>query len=205
MPVLNLVEGLARNERASEAELIHRSFGLLKKGPDQRLTRHVKTKLLQPFTKDEFMKALEAPCDYLHVSSHGKRIGGEGVIYVRNRARITAEDIRRLNIQASVIFVNACQAWSRDLYEAFELATGRRPAYYVAPANDVNFDEAYLVALLFYRGLILGKQNPISALKSAINIPGVEGAYLCRKFGLSKAKPRMNRIKADQTLLLRAR
>lgn len=181
MPTLNLVEGLAKKERASEAELIHRSFKLLKKGPDQRRTRHVKTRFVQPETKNEFLDAMQAECEYLHVSSHGERVEGGARIYVRNKGYVTAQDIQKLDIKAKVVFINACQAWSDDLRNAFAEAENSRPAYFIAPKNDVSFDEAYLIALLFYRGLILDKLPPNKALKNAYNLPRITGSYFCER------------------------
>lgn len=80
MPKLLLVEGLPKYEKMSEAELIHETFCILKKGCSRRIARHATTIFRQPDTKREFLRLLEEDCRYLHVSAHGKVKRGKAMI-----------------------------------------------------------------------------------------------------------------------------
>jgi len=156
LPKLLLIEGLPQYERVNEEELIHMTLQILKKDCDKRIGRHVTTVYHEPKTKYEFLELLEEDCRYLHISAHGEKDKEDkGVIYVRSHGTVTAEDIISLDIRAEVIFANACEAYNKDLLNAFLVAGRPKKRVYIAPKNEVDFGEAYLIALLFWKRLIL--------------------------------------------------
>lgn len=179
MPKLLLVEGLPQYDRVNEAKLIHETFGIVKKGYDGRRARYVTTSFHQPATKKDFLELLEEDYDYIHISAHGEKIcGGKGVIYVRNRGVIKAKDLLGLDIKAKVIFVNSCKAYIRDLKYAFLAAGSPKDRVYIAPKNDVYFDEAYLIALLFWKRIMLDKKDSWQSLANyAYKLPGFRANF----------------------------
>lgn len=178
---LRLVEGIPKYAGPSEAELIHKTVPILTRAYDQRRARYIKTSFAQPWTRDDFLAYLEKDCDYLHISAHGAKIDGHGEFYVRPNATIRARDISDLEIKATVVFLNACRTWSEDLKDAFLQAMDNNDACYIAPSNDVPFDEAYLVALLFYKSLLLDRRTPWRSLVFANTLPRTSSRYWYRK------------------------
>lgn len=179
MPKLLLIEGLPQYDKVTEAKLIDETFSILKKGIDGRRARHIATSFEQPKTKDEFLSLLEDDYDYIHISAHGEKIErGKGVIYVKNRGIVKAEHIHELNIKAKVILVNACETYQKDLIEAFLASGNPKSRVYIAPKNTVNFDEAYLIALLFWKCLMLDQKTAWQSLAHyAYKLPGFKANF----------------------------
>lgn len=179
MPNLLFVEGLPQYENVNEAELLDQTFSVLKKGCDGRRARWLNTVFKQPATKDDFLSLLEGDYDYIHISAHGERTGkGKSVIYVRNRGIVTAKDIHKLKIKADVVFSNACETYEEDLIAAFLAAGTPKRRIFIAPKNCVNFDEAYIIALLFWKRLTLDKRTPWRSLSQyAYKLPGFRANF----------------------------
>lgn len=108
------------------------------------------------------------------------RQGGERSHHtlLNTRGKITAEDIEIRQVKSKVIFMNACQVSRRDLADAFFKAGKPQRRYYIAPRVDVTFNEAFLVALLFYKKAFLEKRPRLfSALKYVYNLKDVKTNY----------------------------
>jgi len=71
-----------------------------------------------------------------------------GIIAV---CKVTAEDIKNLQIKAKVVFLNACQVSRDDMAEAFFKTRKQNRRYYIAPRKDVPFDEAFMLLCSFIR------------------------------------------------------
>ncbi len=180
MPKLLLIEGLPEYDKVTEAKLIDETFSILKKGIDGRRARHVLTFFERPQTKEKFLSLLEDDYDYIHISAHGERLErGKGVIYVRNRGIVRAENIHELNIKAKVVFANACETYQKDLIDAFLASGNPKSRTYIAPKNTVYFDEAYLIALLFWKCLMLDQKTPWQSLAHlCLQAAGIQGELL---------------------------
>lgn len=164
MPTLLLVEALPKSEGVSEVAVLGDALEVLRRGSDQRRAKHVGIKTAFPRTKTEFLHAVQRSCDYLHISAHGQEDAQGSCIFVRGGGIVTESDLDGVTIQASTVFVNACDAMGDDLCQAFIRATARQPAHYIAPNGDATFDEALLVALLFYKALLFDGKRPAIAL-----------------------------------------
>jgi len=98
--------------------------------------------------------------------------------YITNGGKVTAEDIKNLNIKAKVIFLNACQVSRDDMANAFLNAGNPKRRYYIAPRKDVPFDETFIVALLFYKRALLDRRPKFfSALKYVYNLKDIKTNY----------------------------
>jgi len=157
MPKIILIEGLPKYERVNEAKSIADALEVMKKSCDGRKTRHLEILPHRAESKADFIKWLEKETNFLHISAHGDRENNETVLKITRGSTITSQEIKDLNIRAKVIFVNACQQSRKDMADAFLEAGKPRYRYYIAPRVDVPFDEAFIVALLFYKKAFLGK------------------------------------------------
>lgn len=91
---------------------------------------------------------------------------------------VAAEDIRGLDIKAEIVFVNACETYKRDLVNAFLTAGKPKKRVYIAPKNEVKFHDAYLIALLFWKRLMLDCKTPWRALAHyAYRLPDFKANY----------------------------
>lgn len=178
MTQLILLEGLPKYEGINEAKALADALRLMMKGYEGRRTRGLKITPHTAKDKEDFLRWLERKTDFLHISSHGRVEKGHTALYLTQGGKISAEDIENLEIKARVIFVNACQVSRRDLADAFFKAGRPRRRYYIAPRVDVTFDEAFLVALLFYKKAFLEKRPRLfSALKYVYNLKDVKTNY----------------------------
>lgn len=159
---LVLLEGLPKYEGINEAKTLKQGLKLIMKGYDRR---RIRSKIIKDHTatnKDDFLQWLQRDTYFLHVSCHGERKKGITRLYITQGGWVTAKDIwnksdkaKCLKINARVVMVNACETSSKDMREAFFEAGKHRLRYYIAPHEDVPFDEAFLVALLFYKKAFL--------------------------------------------------
>jgi hypothetical protein len=144
--------------------------------------------------KEDFLNWLQSETDFLHISSHGKYENGVTTLHLTQGGKVTAKDIwnesdedKSLNIKARVVLVNACETSYKDLREAFFKAGRRRLRYYIAPRVEVPFDEAFFVALLFYKKAFLDscareKRDRIGrSLRYTYNLKDVKTNYLMYK------------------------
>jgi len=168
MPCLLLVEGLPKYEGINEAEALATALRIMIKGYDRRTTKSLKIITHTAKNKE----------DFLHISSHGKFENNHTTLYITNGGKVTAEDIKNLNIKAKVIFLNACQVSRDDMANAFLKAGNPKRRYYIAPRKDVPFDEAFIVALLFYKRAFLDRRPKLfSALKYVYNLKDIKTNY----------------------------
>lgn len=151
---LLIVETIPDRHKAFEGDALKLSLEIMKKGWDGRASRHLKIDVEQAFTKKSFFDCLEEETDYLHISSHGKRNKENHHVLVigKSEKEVTPAKIREHKPVARYIFISACCAGHEDLANAFFLFDEKKSGFYLAPVNEVRFDEAFLVALQFHRG-----------------------------------------------------
>lgn len=175
---LTLLEGLPKYEGVNEAKALASALRIMMKGYDQRKVKNLKISAHRAIDKEDFLKWLSRKTDFLHISSHGKVEKGRTVLHITQGGKITAEDIENLPIKAKVIFLNACQVSRDDMADAFFKAGKPNCRYYLAPRKDVPFDEAFIVALLFYKRAFLEKRPKLySALKYVYNLKDIRTNY----------------------------
>ncbi len=107
------------------------------------------------FTKKQFLDALtDGWCNLLHVSAHGKRNNGVSEIHIGNKKdTVTATDIHNLDVDLAIrsVFVSACSTSYKDIATAFD-SIGVE--HYAAPRTDVEWIDASLFSLMFYKRYI---------------------------------------------------
>lgn len=150
MPILTLVEGLPKYEGVNEAVAISDALNIMRKSVDGRRDRYLRIYPNTANKKSHFLKLLECKTDFLHISSHGSRIEGKTFLDITKSGKVSADDIRELDIKAKIIFLNACQTSRKDMANAFFKAGTYPFRYFIAPFKEIPFDEAFVVALLFY-------------------------------------------------------
>lgn len=174
MTSLNLVEGLPKYEKINEAKAIAEALRTMKRGLDGKRERHLQIRTFTAKNKAHFMKLLERKTDYLHISAHGDRVDGETCLFITRNATITTKDIAKLKVKAKIVFMNACLTSRKDIANAFFKAGVDNTLYFIAPHQEVSFDEAFLVSLLFYRKAFL-QRTPLSDSKQIFK--ALEYAY----------------------------
>jgi hypothetical protein len=175
---LILLEGLPKYERINEAKALADALHLMMKGYDGRRTRGLKITPHIATDKGDLLQWLERKTDFLHISSHGRVEKGRTTLYITQGGKVTADDIENLQVKAKVVFVNACQASRKDLADAFFKAGKPKQRYFIAPRVDVPFDEAFLIALLFYKRAFLEKRPRLfNSLKYVYNLKDVKTNY----------------------------
>jgi len=175
---LILIEGLPKYERVNEAKALAYALRIMKRGYDQRKVRNLKIIAHTAKNKEDFLQWVQRQTDFLHISSHGKVEKGRTTLYITQGGEVTAEDIENLQIKAKVIFVNACQTSREDLANAFFKAGKPICRYYIAPQENVPFQEAFITALLFYKRAFLEKRPRLfSALNYAYRLGDVKTTY----------------------------
>jgi hypothetical protein len=173
-----LLEGLPKYEGVNEAQALACALNLMVKGYDKRKAKGLKIVAHTANDKGDFLKWLECKTDFLHISSHGRVEKGRTTLYITQGGKVTADDIEKLDVKARVVFVNACQASHRDLADAFFKAGNPKKRYFIATRVDVPFDEAFLIALLFYKRAFLEKRPRLfDALKYVYNLKDVKTNY----------------------------
>ena len=156
MTRLTLVEGLPKYDGIDEANAIADALNIMKKGLGHEKSKKLYINSIRAHTKTEFTNSLEKRTDFLHISSHGERNKENTTyLYVMNGGCVYPEDIEKLRIKAKVVFLNACLTSKMDMANAFLEANKPNYRYFIAPKNEVTFDEAFLVSLLFYRNAFL--------------------------------------------------
>jgi hypothetical protein len=157
---LTLVEGLPKYDGIDEANAIADALNIMKKGLGDPNSKKLLINSIRANTKKEFTKALEKQTDFLHISSHGERDKvNTTYLYVTNGGCIYPQDIEELKVKAKVVFLNACLTSRKDMANAFLNANDPEFRFFIAPRNEVTFDEAFLVSLLFYRNAFLKTIN----------------------------------------------
>jgi len=178
MPRLLLIEGLPKYEGINEAKALAMALRLMIKGYDGRTAKSLKITVHTATSKEDFLQWLQRTTDFLHISSHGKVERGRTTLYITQGGKVTAEDIENLQISAKVVFLNACQVSREDMADAFFKAGNPKRRYYIAPRKDVPFDEAFLVALLFYKRAFLEKRPKLfNAIKYVYNLKDIKTNY----------------------------
>ena len=178
MPKLILIEGLRKYEGISEVDALSNALQLMKKSCDGRRARHLKIIPHRAKNKKDFIRWLQKETDFLHISAHGERENGITTLKITQRSKITPDQIKKLTINARVVFVNACQQAHADMANAFLTAGKPKIQYYIAPKVDVPFDEAFIVALLFYKKAFIEKRKRLSyALKYVYKLKDIRTNY----------------------------
>ena len=178
MPKLVLIEGLPKYENVNEAKAITLALEIMKKEIDGRRARHLKIIPHTAETKRDFMRWLEKDTDFLHISAHGESKKGQTILNITRNATITPDEIVDLDIKARVIFINACQQSRKDMAYAFLDSRNAKKRYFIAPHKDVPFDEAFIIALYFYRKAFLNKSKNLSkALNYVYHLKDIKTNY----------------------------
>jgi len=183
-PKLLLIEGLPKKENCSECMAIYQSMLIFQRGMDRRKLKRPLTNR-PPFRipdKSTFLTKLQnARSEYIHISAHGDYKDGKTWIELP-KGKVYSDEIADIKISAKIVFVNACKTWRKDLVNAFSKATTRRKSYYIAPKNDVEYDDALLFALLLYKKLLIEGCKRIGvAFNYAYSLPGMKGNYWYRR------------------------
>lgn len=178
MPTLTIVEGLPKYEKANEADALSFALKLMIKACDGRRARNLKIITHTATNKEDFLRWLERETDFLHISCHGNFKKDRTTLYITQGGTVTAKDIEKRRINAKVILLNACQVSRKDMADAFFKAGNPKRRYYIAPRKDVPFDEAFIVALLFYRRAFIEKRYKLfTALKYVYNLKDIRTNY----------------------------
>jgi len=159
LPKLILLEGLPKYENVNEAYAIADALEIMKKSCDGRRARHLKIIPHTAENKADFMRWLEKDTDFLHISAHGDRVNNQTILKITRNGTLTPKEVAELNIKAKVIFMNACQQSRKDMAEAFFKAGKPKYRFFIAPFKEVPFDEAFLIALLFYKNAFLERTS----------------------------------------------
>jgi len=97
-------------------------------------------------SKKEFLQKLSTGkrYDIIHTSAHG---GPKGKIGIGNGRTwlATPEEITKTNHKVALVFVNACLANKLKIAEAFQ------SKYFLAPVTEVEWINAALFSLMFYK------------------------------------------------------
>lgn len=109
----------------------------------------------QIYTKKQFLDSLtDGWSNLIHISAHGDRSAKNTEIHVGDENEpITATDINELDIKLSLrcVFVSACLTLYKDMADAFcSLETQN----YIAPKTDVDWIDAVLFSMTFYKRYI---------------------------------------------------
>lgn len=130
-------------------------------------------------SKSDFLNLLELDTDFLHISAHGGINDEHSYLSITSGGRVTAEDIKNRDIKAKCVFLNACQTSRNDFAEAFFNANKHRTKmYFISTRARVPFDEAFLVALLFYKKAFVEKKSNLwCALKYTKSLKDILSEY----------------------------
>ena len=176
MSKLLIIETI-NNRFASEGKALEQSLNLILDAMDQRIARHFEVEYCTAFTKSKFKNLLQTDCKFLHISAHGTsnndlKKGNRHVLEIGKKEErgqtikegktVTPKEIKKLEIKAKTVFVSACFSGHNDLANAF--FNDRRKGIYIGPCRKIDFEQAFLVALHFYRGAFLEK-----SIKKGIN------------------------------------
>jgi len=119
-------------------------------------------------SKKQFLQKLDTNrrWDIIHIAAHGDNISGETFIGNRNTWKASAAEIkeaghRRTGRQATLVFVNACLTSRRDMDGAFN------SKYFLAPKKEVEWIDAALFAITFYKKYIIDGKDMRPAWKFA--------------------------------------
>ncbi len=156
MKRLLIIETIPDRHGASEGNALKQSLEIMKKSWDGRTTRQLKIDVEHAYTKKAFLTLIEEETDFLHISAHGKKkkTTKQHILAIgKAKKEVTPDEIKKRNPKATCIFISACYAGYSDLASAF-FHDGRK-GFYLAPASEPPFDEAFLVALQFHRGAFL--------------------------------------------------
>jgi hypothetical protein len=176
---LVLVEGLPKYEGVHEAEALTDALELMKRAFNEKRRKSLVIESHAAEDKTDFLNWLERKCDFLHISSHGE-IGkdGKSVLNITRGGKVTAKDIQDLDVKAEVVFLNACQTSRNDMADAFFRASRRRKMYFISTRARVPFDEAFLVALLFYKKAFVERRSSIPwALRYTNSLKDIRSEY----------------------------
>jgi hypothetical protein len=153
-----LILDCTRKEEPSEGRLLKEFFKIC------RLYKPAKAFPLvyKINSKKDFLQKLNTGkrYDIIHISAHGgtkRKIGiGNGRTWLA-----TPEEIKKTNHKAELVFVNACLANKLKIAEAF------KSKYFLAPITEVEWINAALFSLMFYKRYIVDGVRMRSAFEYA--------------------------------------
>jgi|YelNatPaOPRAMG01_1025707.scaffolds.fasta_scaffold35706_2 hypothetical protein len=155
-----LILDCTRMDEPSEGRLLKEFFNIC------RLYKPAKASSLfyKVNSKRDFLKKLNTGkrYDIIHISAHGAPKGKTGI---GNGTTwwATPEEIKETNHNATLIFVNACLANKLAIAEAF------RSRYFLAPVTEVEWVNAALFSLMFYKRYIVDGVSMRRAFEYARN------------------------------------
>jgi hypothetical protein len=155
-----LILDCTRMDEPSEGRLLKEFFAIC------RLYKPAKASSLfyKVNSKRDFLKKLNTGkrYDIIHISAHGAPKGKTGI---GNGTTwwATPEEIKETNHNATLIFVNACLANKLAIAEAF------RSRYFLAPVTEVEWVNAALFSLMFYKRYIVDGVSMRRAFEYARN------------------------------------
>ena len=179
MMKLVLIEGLPKYEGVNEAKTLATALKLMTQAYTKRTRRSLKIRPHTASDKQDFLNWLEKDADFLHISAHGGIEKGHSFLKVTGGGTVTAKDIEDLTIRAKCVFLNACQTSRNDMAAAFFRASRRRgQMHFVSTRARVPFDEAFLVALLFYKKAFVEKGSSLwCALRYTDSLKDIRSEY----------------------------
>ena len=115
-------------------------------------------------SKKEFLSKLNTGKRYnvIHISAHGPSDCQEIGIGNGSTWRASPEEIECTNHKATLVLVNACLANRRAMADAFKGAK-----YFLAPKTDVEWVDAAMFSLTFYKRYIVDGISMRNAFKYA--------------------------------------
>jgi len=176
---LVLVEGLPKYDGVNEANALASALELMTRAYIKRTRKSLRIKPHTAQDKQDFLYWLEKDTEFLHVSAHGVIKNGRTFLSITGGGQVASDDIEKLDIKAKCVFLNACQASRNDMASAFfKACRRRRQMYFISTRAKVPFDEAFLVALLFYKKAFVEKGSSLwRALKYTESLKDIKSEY----------------------------
>jgi hypothetical protein len=179
MVKLVLIEGLRKYDYVDEARVLATALRLMTRAYTKRRSKSLRIIPHIAANKKDFLEWLEKDTDFLHISAHGGIEEGHSYLKITAGGKVTARDIENLDIKAKCLFLNACQTARDDMANAFFKANKhRKKMYFISTKARVPFDEAFLVALLFYKkAFVERKASLLWALKYTESLKDIQSEY----------------------------
>lgn len=179
MTRLVLIEGLPKYDQVNEADALANALDLMTRSYTKKRRDSLEIIPHTANSKSDFLDWLEQETCFLHISAHGGIQNGRSYLRLTSGGRVTADDIKNRDIKAKCIFLNACQTSRNDFAEAFFAANKhKRKMCFISTRARVPFDEAFLVALLFYKKAFVEKKSNLwCALKYTNSLKDIRSEY----------------------------
>jgi len=172
---LLIMECTIVHEDMFEGRMLKEYFRILQSRiPTSGRVRYVKIR-----NRNHFLSTISrAKEKYIHISAHGKFSKRKKITsLVLPYGNLTSTDIREKldsKLKNKNLFVNACEAAHSDMAYAF-VDCGCR--YFVAPLRRVEWVDAAVFAVLFYRALFIDHKDVPSARDYVEKLRNIKGCY----------------------------